>query len=137
MDRKELLAMWKGSYDNVSLVTSKHHPSGIGTPMSKPRSVMVQALADVNSFLQSGNYKATRYHNADHPKSPEYIVMEPHDPKYVAGSGIPANTPDPTGSLDRIVAVSGVSQGWHVYAEDSTVIQKKIAHKTLTILEYL
>jgi hypothetical protein len=138
MDLTEVRAMWQDASDRGKLVWPKHDPSGIGTPEAGFKSVTVQASPQVNSFLQSsGTYKATRYHNADYPKSPEYILIEPNDPKYVVGSGIPSNSTSPTHPLNCLVAVSGAQNGWHVYAEDLAVVQKKVADKKLIFMEYL
>ena len=46
-------------------------------------------------------------------------------------SGVTSYSAYATSSLDRLVAVSGQTQGWHLYGEDSVQIQLKLQNGKL------
>ncbi len=63
-----------------------------------------------------------------------YFVITPNpDSSFsVPASGIPPYSQNPTSDCDRIVAVSGYQDGWHIYGEESNKIQLKEANGKLT-----
>lgn len=134
MDRNELLTYWNDAIDNGTFLTSKHDPSSVGTLHPGYRTVTVQSLPEIQSFLKSGDFSLRQYQNADYPQSPDYIEIVPTDSSMVAGSGIQPNSPVPTTACDCFVVVSGFQQGWHLYAEKSVNIQSKQSNGTLTYL---
>ena len=134
MDRNEMLAHWNDAIANGTFLTSKHDPSSVGTPYPGYRTVTVKSQPEIQGFLASGDYTLRHYLNTNYPQSPDFIEIVPTDPSMVAGSGIQSNSPVPTTACDRFVAVSGVQQGWHLYAEQSVNIQSKQSNGTLTYL---
>lgn len=123
-----------------TLLTPKHHPSGLGTTSySSYRSVMTPELADqLDQFVASGDYSATLYQNTQFPASPDYVVITPNSGSQfsVPGSGVPPQAPQPTHPLDCIVAVSGQTQGWHVYCENlASVAAKETAGSLVRMIE--
>jgi hypothetical protein len=134
MDKNEMLGYWKDAIASGTFVTSKHHPSSVGTPYPGYRTVTVNSQPEIQGFLSCGNYTLRQYRNNNYPQSPEYIEIVPMDTSMVAGSGIAPNSPIPTTACDRFVAVSGVQQGWHLYAEQSANIQSKLSSGSLTYL---
>ena len=134
MDKNEMLTYWNDAIANDTFLTSKHDPSSVGTPYSGFRSVTVKSQPELQGFLASGDYTLRQYHNNNFPKSPDYIEIVPTNCMMVAGSGIQPNSPVPTTTCDRFIAVSGVQQGWHLYAEQSANIKKKETDGKLTFV---
>jgi hypothetical protein len=134
MDKNEMLGYWNDAIASGTFVTSNHDPSSVGTPYPSYRTVTVNSQPEIQGFLSSGNYTLKQYRNNRYPQSPEYIEIIPIDTTLVAGSGIAPNSLIPTTACDRFVAVSGVHQGWHLYAEQSANIQSNLSSGTLTYL---
>lgn len=134
MDRNEMLGYWNDAIASGTFLTSKHDPSSVGTPYPGYRTITVNSQPEIQGFLSSGNYTLRQYRNNNYPQSPYYIEIVPNDTSMVAGSGIQPYSPVPTTACDRFVAVSGVQQGWHLYAEQSANIQSKQSSGTLTYL---
>ncbi|MBN8616506.1 MAG: hypothetical protein J0L92_38330 [Deltaproteobacteria bacterium] len=129
-DREELIRSWSDAATSGSLLTAKHDPNGVVAPAASYRSVLThQMSASLESFVQSGRYVIRQYHDSQYPKGAGYFEVAP-DPASgfsVVGSGVPSGSMAPTGSLDRLVFVSGSNQGWHVYAESTSDIAAMVA----------
>ena len=111
-----------------TLLTPKHDPYNLGTSFSAYRTVLSHNLADnLDSFINSGKYTVNEYENYRTPNSPLYFEIIPNEDSgfNIPASGVTANSIFATSVVDRIVAVSGQSQGWHLFGEDSSVIQIK------------
>ena len=129
---------WNNAVASGTFLTAKHDPASIGTQYPGFRTVTVLSQPEIQQFLASGNYKLRHFYNTQHPNSPDYIEIIPMDNGFVSGSGIQPNSTTPTSACDRLVAVSGVQLGWHLFAEHSSNIQNKQASGSLQFnAEYL
>src|SRR5262249_13825485 len=134
LSRDDMLDHWRDAIAKGTFLTGKHDPSSVGTPHPKFRTVTVMSAPEIQSFIESGDFTLRLFQNKNQPQSPDYIEIVPNDPSMVAGSGIQPLSPVPTTACDRFVAVSGVQQGWHLFAEQSANIQKKQTTGDLTYL---
>lgn len=128
MKRDEALNHLRSAAKNGTLLTAKHDPDNLGTTYTKYRSVLSFDVANnLEEFLASGDFKIVEYRNSHHQKSPIYLELEPdaNSPFSVPASGVPGNSPMATTALDRLVAVSGHNQDWHMFGESSATIQQK------------
>ena len=117
-----------------NLMTPKHNPSSLGISYSAYRTVLSFDLAtSLESFLSSDDYIIREYENIGHPSSPIYLEIEPATGSTftVPASGVEAASPVASTALDRLVAVSGHNQGWHLFGEDSAEIQRKVTNGDL------
>jgi hypothetical protein len=91
--------------------------------------------ANLEQFIISGNYTVYEYENPQYPATPKYweIIPDTSSPFSVPASGVNAFCPYPSTALDRLVAVSGSSQGLHLYGEDSQAIQLKVSSGDLVL----
>lgn len=125
-DRAELLIRgWSDAATSGSLLTAKHDPNGVVAPATSYRSVLTCPMsASLETFVQSGQYTIKQYDDQQYPKGAGYFEVVPDPPSgfNVVGSGVPSGSMAPSGSLDRLVFVSGSNQGWHVYAESASDI---------------
>jgi hypothetical protein len=129
MTRDNVLKELSAAANNGTLLTAKHDPDNLGTTYADYRSVLSFELSKgLEGFISSGQFKIVEYENSVYPTSPTYLEIEPsaNSSFSVPASGVPGNSPMATKALDRIVAVSGHNQGWHVFGESSVVIQQKI-----------
>ncbi len=136
MDRKTLTGSWVGAAQSGSLLTAKHDPNNLSITFDSYRTVLDHAVsASLESFIVSGAYNITKYEDARHPNGAGYfeVTPKPGSGFTVFGSAVLSGTITPTGSLDRLVFVSGSNQGWHVYAESSTQISSSVASGRLTL----
>ena len=140
MDKEEFQSHMLSAYDNGQLLTIKHDPNLLNFTWNVPRSVLSQDLADnLREFILAGNYTVEEYDNSSHPNSPKYWVIAP-DPASsfsIPASGVEPFDPYASTALDRLVAVSGVKQGLHLYGEDSAVIQRKASVGSLIYIHNL
>lgn len=134
MDRTELIAQWESALGSGTFVTPKHNPASLGTPHKGFRTILVMPPPEITGFIKSGEYRLRLFRNNDQPQSPDYVEIIPRDPVIVPGSGVLSRSPTPTFACDRFVAVSGVDQGWHLFAEESSTIQQKESAGNLTFL---
>lgn len=119
------------------LFTPKHDPSNLSTTYPYYRSVLSHGLAqNLYDFIDSGQYRVREYRNNRYPHSPIYLEIEPYPTSMfsVPASGVGSNSPMASTKLDRIVAVSGSNQGWHLFGEDSQTIQIKVNNDDLTLI---
>ena len=91
--------------------------------------------ASLESFISSGDYDIKRYDDARYPNGAGFFEVTPRQTSgvNVVGSGLPSGSMQPTGSLDRLVVVSGSNQGWHVYAESAADVSGMVSSGRLTL----
>ena len=122
---------------NNSLLTPKHDPANLSTTYDRYRTVLSHELAqNLDAFIESGEYTVREYYNRLYPDSP-YLEIEPYPGSFfsVPASGVAPNSPFASTALDRIVAVSGTNQGWHIFGEDSGEIALKVSNGDLILRE--
>jgi len=127
--RAELEAEWSSAATSGTLLTAKHDPNGLGTAWASYRTVLTpQVSASLEAFVKSGQYSVNHYLDQRYPSGPGLfeVVPSPTAGFSVVGSGVPSGSLHPTGSLDRLIFVSGSNQGWHVYADSSQEIATKV-----------
>ena len=136
-DRNELIGYWKDAIENGSFLTSKHDPSSVGTPHPGYRTVTVKGFSELRAFLESGDFKIRQYQNSNPNHTDGYYQITPNDSSMVAGSGVQPHSPTCSHPCDSFVAVSGVNQGWHLFAEESANIQQKEMNGNITFITEL
>jgi hypothetical protein len=122
---------------NGTLMTQKHDPDRLGVASwTDYRSVLSHELADdLEGFISRGLYNTYYYHNSLHPSSPDYWVIESVDSGFnTVASGVPGFSNWPDRMLDRLVVVSGLSQGLHMFGESSVIIQAMMLSGNLTLM---
>ena len=136
-DKQEFTNHLLTAFNNGTLLTPKHNPQNISDLSFAPvRSVLSYDLANnLENFIKEGKFSVEEFKNEDHPNTPEYWVITPNsDSQYsIPASGITATT---AGVLietyDRLVVVSGHTQGLHIMGEKRTKIARKIRNKKIT-----
>ena len=134
MTKNDLQTHLQNADTNGTLMTPKHDPNNLSTTYSSFRTVLSYELANsLSGFISSGQFTATEYENTKYPHSPIYIEIAPQPGSTfsVPASGVAANSPMASTALDRIIAVSGTNQGWHIFGEDSQVVQRKLSQGDL------
>jgi len=112
-----------------NLMTPKHDPNNLTTTYPSYRTVLAHDLAqNLEGFISSGQYTVKEYENKKLPSSPVYLELEPtgNSNFSVPASGVAPNSPFATSAVDRIIAVSGQNQGWHLFGESSMTIKQKL-----------
>jgi len=91
----------------------------------------------LKEFIDSGNYTINVYSDASHPSGAGLYEVIPNSQSQFSavGAGVPSGSITPSGSLDRLVFVSGSVQGWHVYAESAQYLSGSVATGRLFLLE--
>lgn len=112
---------------NDSLLIPKHDPQYVGVLYERYRTVLARGLAaNLEGFVGSGLYDVARLR--DKKFGSEIYVLTPTTPDFsVPGSGIRGRDPGPTHACNRLVAVSASRIGWHLFAEQSDVIEAGVA----------
>lgn len=82
---------------------------------------------NLETFISSGNYTLRQFENTRVPNSTLYFEITPNQNSgfNVPASGVTATSIFATSAVDKTVAASGQTQGWHLFGEDSSVIQTK------------
>lgn len=107
---------------NNTLLTDKHDPNKLEIMWNKDRTVISHQVADnLYKFIDVGIDKIFEYQNRA-GKYYEIILKSNYE---YASSGVIVNSTTPYEGFNRIVAVNGKKQKWHIYGEDSKVINKK------------
>lgn len=132
--KPSVVSDWQNAIAGGTFLTFKHDVSSVGSGCPSFRTVSLLSQPDLGQYLGSGNYDVRLYENNRQSASPLYFEIIPKDIGFVAGSGIQPNSAVPTIACDRFVAVSGVKQGWHLFAEQESEIKKKLASGDLTYL---
>jgi hypothetical protein len=134
MNYDELKRYLEDAAENGSLMTPKHDPANLSTTYACYRTVLTYKLApNLEAFIKSGQYSVNEYENTLSPNTPLYfeIIPDPESGFSVTSSGVTANSIFGSSVLDRLIAVSGRTQGWHVFGEDSYVLSQKIRNGDL------
>jgi hypothetical protein len=130
MTRDELKQHLEQAAKDGMLMTPKHDPQNLTTTYPSYRTVLSHDLAqNLDGFISSGQYSVKEYENKKLPSSPLYFEIAPSgDSTFsVPASGVAPNSPFATSAVDRIIAVSGHNQGWHIFGESSSTIQQKLS----------
>lgn len=138
MNKTDFIDNIKPAIENGTLLTAKHDPNLVETQYHDYRSVLtLEASASLKSFILSGNYGLTCYHDNKYPNGAGYFEITPSDTAAftIAGYGVVSSSLENNTNLDRLVIVSGSKTGWHLYAEDSNVIAKHIETGRLTSIQ--
>jgi hypothetical protein len=136
MTRDELKQQLEQAAKDGTLMTPKHDPSNLTTTYPRYRTVLAHDLAqNLEGFIFSGEYTVIEYENKRLPSSPLYFEIQPtgNSTFSVPASGVAPNSPFATSAVDRIIAVSGNSQGWHVFGESSRTIVQKLSSGDLCL----
>lgn len=136
MNRDDFIEGCLDAADSGSLLTAKHDPNKLHITWDKTRSVLTPHVsASLEAFISSGDYELKLYDDASHPKGAGYFEITPGANSVFAdvGAMVPSGSVNPTGSLDRLVVVSGSYQGWHIFAESSQEVSGSIASGRLTL----
>lgn len=134
MDFEELKRHLEDAAENGSLMTPKHDPANLGTTFAQYRTVLTHELApNLETFIKSGKYSVNEFENTNSPLTPLYfeIIPDTESGFSIPASGVTAYSVFGSSVVDRLVAVSGRTQGWHVFGEDSHVINQKIRNRDL------
>jgi len=129
MDRTKFVQWLLQAAEDGTLMIPKHDPNLMDITYTSYRSVLSYELAGhLKEFIESQKYNVTEYENKNHPDSPLYLRIDPHPDSgfSIPASGVTANSPSATTTLDTLVAVSGKVQGWHLFGESSNEILHKI-----------
>jgi hypothetical protein len=139
MDKNTLQAMWLQACKDGTLLTPRHDPTGLAVPWNSYRTVLTSELAqNLEGFINSGEFKATYYHNNNEPATPDYYAIELTTPNYsITASGVPKLARTPDAPKDRLIFVSGQNQGWHCFGENDLRIQQNITAGILIFKEFI
>lgn len=133
MTKDEVKNFLKTAFEDNTLLSPKHDPNNLGTTFDKFRTVVSFEVAEnLPKFIDVGIDKVIHYSNTRYPNSPTFIEIVPKSEYSIASSGVTAYSPLATSALDRIVAVSGTTQGWHIYGENSARILNMLSNGDLT-----
>lgn len=134
MDFDELKGYLVDAAENGTLMTPKHDPNNLMITFAKYRTVMTHELApNLEAFIKSGLYSVNEFENINSPNTPLYFEITPDSESgfSIPASGVTAYSTFGSSIVDRLVAVSGSTQGWHVFGEDSHIINQKIVNGDL------
>ena len=132
MTKEELKQQLIAAYNKGTLLTKKHNPYQIGIPWNSFRSVVSYEVAEnLFEFITNGIDKVFVYNNSDKRKSKDYFEIELNSSFDIASSGITGHSTIPNVAYDRIVAVLGTNQGWHIFGEDSKKIKNDYSNGKL------
>lgn len=138
MNRDDYIREWTDAARAGTLLTTKHDPSGLPVPQPGFRTITCMPAAELERYIEAGDYSIRVYTNANPRHSPFYCELVPREAAVVPGSGVPPMSLTPTFACDRFVAVSGAKQGWHLFAEKEAEIKAKEKDGRLSfIAEYL
>ena len=125
---------------NGTLLTTKHDPASLGTSYSKFRTVLAHDLANaLETFISSGDFTVREFENTQFPNSPLYFEITPNLTSgfSVPASGVTASSLFATSVVDKLIAVSGRTNGWHIFGENSSTIQAKENNGDLIFRNFL
>jgi len=133
VDKKDFQSDLKDAADNGTLMTPKHNPGNLGIQFTNFRSVLSFDLAaNLTDFITTGNFDVVEYEDRLPNHSPSFYEIIPLGTTFtVPASGVAGFSLSATSTLDRVVAVSGAIQGWHMFGEDSQEIARKVARGEL------
>lgn len=134
LGRQQFIDACTNACNSGTFVTPKHDVSNLSTLYPQPRSVNLLDNSGMASYLQSGNFKIYCYADHDPRHTPELYVIKPLDPTVVPGSGVPAMSSCPTTQCYVFSVPSGVVQGWHGYAYNTSKLSARETSGGLTLL---
>jgi len=140
MTCEELIEHWKNAASSGSLLSPKHDPNNLAITWSSYRSILTQQMSgSLQTFIHSGNYTINQYSDVNYPTAAGLfeLIPEPSSGFSVVGSGIASGSMTPSDSLDILILVSGNIQGWHIYAESSSVLSGSVSSGRLTLIQSL
>lgn len=138
MNKDDVKKQLKQAAQNGTLLTPKHDPANLSTTYPYYRTVLSHDLTqNLDNFIDSEDYTLREYRNNKYPNSPHYLEFEPYPRSTfsVPASGVAPNSPMASTALDRIVAVSGTNQGWHLFGEDSNEIAIKVNNGDISLID--
>ena len=138
MRLSDLRNQWKEAAESGSLLTPKHDPNN--RTFTEIRSVLTQEMSgSLKEFIGSPDYSVKHYKDNNHLSGPGYfeVIPNPNSEFDVLGSGIYPMSPQLNTPQDRLIVVSGSNQGWHVFTEQSTEIEKKVNSGRLILIDTL
>lgn len=116
-----------------TLVTQKHDPQSVSVACAAGRSIIDPVVSSsMCEMFESGSFDAVEYRDGRF-KSPTFVI-NPHQAYASLGTHIPSGSTGTTGSYDRIVAVSGSKQGWHVFAENQSYFDDKLKSGSIELV---
>jgi len=128
MDFDELKRHLVKAAKNGTLMTPKHDPNNLTTTFVKYRTVLTHELApNLEAFIKSGQYAVNEFENIHSPNTPLYFEITPDTESgfSIPASGVTAHSTFGSSVVDRLIVVSGCNQGWHLFGEDSHIINQK------------
>jgi len=134
MEFKELKRYLVKAAKNGTLMIPKHDPTNLKTTYKRFRTVLSHDLAPyLETFIRSGLYSVNEFENTRATNSPLYFEIIPNEESgfLITASGIQACSIFGSSVMDRLIAVSGLDEGWHVFGEDSHIIDQKILNGDL------
>jgi hypothetical protein len=134
MEFDELKRFLESAAENGTLMTPKHDPFNLSTTFASYRTVLTHELApNLEAFIKSGQFSVFEYENIRSPITPLYFEIIPSTESEfsIPASGVTANSNFGSSVVDRLVAVSGSTIGWHIYGEDSHVLNRKVRNGDL------
>jgi len=81
-------------------------------------------------MLDACDFAGEEYQDVRYP-NPTY-VLEPSASFSSLGSLLPSGSTGATGSFDRLVAVNGSKQGWHLFAENQGSFDDRVVSGSIT-----
>ena len=133
MDAEDFLKHLKQAADDGKLLQPKHDPNNLSTPETKYRSVLSYDLASgLEGWVKSEEYTVEEYENSNYPQTPLLYALTPTNPTFsVPASGVVAGDIVPSTPLDTIIAVSGSTQGWHLYGDNRARMDQDVCNGKL------
>ena len=126
--KKELTDALKKATDDDTLMTPKHDPNQMGEKTySTYRTVLSYEVAeDLKSFITSEKYDVIEYENSNPNHASQLFEIIPTISTFsVPASGVGPDESKPSTALDRLIAVCGNSQGWHMFGDCANDIRSK------------
>ncbi len=134
MDLNTFRKQMKTEVSNNSLLSPNHEQNYLSTAYSGYRTVLShEAYASLAALINSADYTVHECENQNQSHGSYYAGITPNPSSYffIAESGVTEHLPDASTVLDSLIVVSGSSQGWHIFGEDSLEIQNKISRGNL------
>jgi len=133
MNFDEFKAYLEKAAEDGTLLTPKHDPGNLAQTWATYRTVLSPDLAkNLEAFIKSGSYTVNYYEDWRPNVSGPLFEITPTDPNFnVPGSGIASQASAPHAPCDRLIAVSGSKQGWHLFADNAAEIEKRAASNQL------
>jgi hypothetical protein len=131
MNKDEFQKLLAKAAQDGTLKTPKHDPANLSTTWGCYRTVLKHELAPIlEQFISSGEYEVTEYDNPSLGNL--YYEIRPTSSAFdVPASGVTSYSPVPTDVCDRLVAVEGHKQGWHLFGENSATIRRRLKDGSL------